>query len=114
MARGPVRPITVPAWWADEVSHAPFLVELTAKRWKALMLVSAGLMVLGLLVLGWQMWSEIYRPIFELDQAPGTFQPMERLKEALGGFAAGIGWALLVAATGVGLYARFMAWWRHG
>jgi len=39
---------------------------------------------------------------------------MERLKGALGGFAAGIGWALLIAAIGIGLYARFMAWWRHG
>ena len=114
MARGPVRTITVPAWWADEVSPAPLLIELTAKRWKALMLASAGLMILGLLVLGWQMWAEVYRPILELDQAPGAFQPMERLKGALGGFAAGIGWALLIAAIGIGLYARFMAWWRHG
>lgn len=115
MARIPMRTVTVPAWWADEASAAPLLIELTAKRWKALMLVAVALMALGFLMLGWQLWAEVYRPILDLDQsrAAAALQ-FTRLMEAMSGAAAWIGWLLVLAGTVLGIYARFMAWWRHG
>ena len=114
MARPPMRTITVPEWWADEASPAPLLIELTAKRWKALMLVSAVLMLIGLAVLSWQMWVEVYRPILEAGFGAAQPAPFERFKDAMSGPEAAIGWLFLVIAIVLGLYARFMAWWRHG
>jgi len=114
MARIPMRTISVPAWWTDQVDSAPVLIELTAKRWKALMLISAALLMLGLLVLGWQLWDQVYRPVLDLESARGSFVPFERFTDAMGGAGGVVGWLLIAAAAALGLYARFMAWWRHG
>jgi hypothetical protein len=109
-----MRTVAVPEWWADEAGPTPFLIELTAKRWKALILISAGLMALGFFALGWALWVEVYRPIFDLDQPRRVVEPLARFKEAMTGVEAWVGWLLLIAATALGIYARFMAWWRHG
>jgi hypothetical protein len=114
MARAPMRTISVPAWWTDQVDSTPMQIELTSKRWKGLMLVSAGLLLFGILMLGWQMWTDVYRPILDLDQPRGAFAPLEQFKTAMGGLGGVIGWSLVAASATLGIYARFMAWWRHG
>jgi hypothetical protein len=114
MARIPMRTISVPAWWTDQADGTPMLIELTAKRWKALTLISAALLVLGLVILSWQMWVEVYRPILDLDQPRGAFAPLDQFREAMGGAGGIVGWLFVLVAAALGLYARFMAWWRHG
>jgi hypothetical protein len=114
MARVPMRTISVPSWWADQIDTTPMLIELTGKRWKGLMLAAAALLILGFALLGWQVWAEVYRPILDLDQPRGAFAPFERFKEAMGGIGGVTGWLLVAASAVLGIYARFMAWWRHG
>jgi hypothetical protein len=105
--------LTLPEWWQDDQSEPPVLTELTAKRWKGLTLLALIMAWSGLAVLGWQMWSGLYMPLIETGLTP-TAQPIALLKDAYSGVLAQIGFALIVAALIIGIYARFMAWWRHG
>jgi len=102
-----------PGWSDDGAESPPMLIELTAKRWKGLVLVSFVSGLLGFLLLGWQVWIDVYRPLLVSGFSPET--------SALAGFgdvplsvAGMLGLLLLMGSFGLGLYARFMAWWRHG
>jgi len=102
-----------PGWGEDGRSDPPILIELKAKRWKGLQIVAFVLGLLGFLLLGWQIWAEVYEPLLTAGLTLKT-QPVPMLGDALFGFGGIFGLLALLAALGIGVYARFMAWWRHG
>ena len=91
----------------------PFLIELTAKRWKGLILLAFVLGFVGMFLFFWQVWTIVYRPLME-----GGFilssSPLNSLTQVFTSFAGVLGCLLFIAAIVIGFYARFMAWWRHG
>ena len=105
--------LTLPGWDQDGTKATPTLIELTAKRWKGLIVVGYAFLFPGLVLIGNQVWSGLYRPMFEgqlrLTQSPTTL--LGDTFTGAGGIAGGI---LLAIALGLMIYARFMAWWRHG
>lgn len=105
--------IAPPGWQEDGHMDPPVLIELTAKRWKGLLLVSFLLGLFGFFMFGWQMWAEVYSPLltvgFTLKTSPGLM-----IGDAFTGAAGVIGMAALFLSLVIGIYARFMAWWRHG
>ncbi|MAF49802.1 MAG: hypothetical protein QGH73_15225 [Rhodospirillales bacterium] len=102
-----------PGWEHDGTQVTPTLIELTAKRWKGLILVSYVLFAAGLLIMGQQLWSGLYRPLFD-GQLALDGSPISLLGEAFSGLGAVFGTIAVVLALAVMVYARFMAWWRHG
>ncbi len=102
-----------PGWDDDGTDNKPILVELTAKRWKGLILIAYILAVLSFLLLGWQLWSGVYQPLLEEGLKPET-SPMSVMGETMFGFGGIIGFLFLGSAIALSAYARFMAWWRHG
>jgi hypothetical protein len=102
-----------PGWDQDGTQVAPTLIELTAKRWKGLVLVGYVLLFAGLGLIGQQLWSGLYGPLFDgrlgLDQSP-----IALLGQTLTGAGGIAGTIVLALALAVMIYARFMAWWRHG
>jgi hypothetical protein len=101
------------SWWQEERSESPVLIELTAKRWKGLIVLSAIFAWSGLGLMAWQLWSGIYAPLLKLGTNP-NLPLFGHLQDAFSGFSAVLGATLVASALVVGIYARFMAWWQHG
>ena len=93
-------------------SH-PFLIELTAKRWKGLIVLAFALGCVGMFLFFWQVWTIVYRPLMEGGFVLGS-TPLSSFPEVFTSFAGVLGCLLFIAAIVIGFYARFMAWWRHG
>ena len=91
----------------------PFLIELTAKRWKGLILLAFALGFVGMFLFFWQVWTIVYRPLMEGSFVLGT-TPLSSFPEVFTSFAGILGCILFIAAIVIGFYARVMAWWRHG
>ena len=91
----------------------PFLIELTAKRWKGLILFAFALGFVGMSLLFWQVWVVVYRPLME-----GIFNlgssPFNTFTHIFTSFSGVLGSLLVLASLTIGCYARFMAWWQHG
>jgi len=91
----------------------PFLIELTAKRWKGLILLAILLGFAGMFLFFWQAWTIVYRPLMEGGFIVGS-SPLNSLTQVFTSFTGVFGCLLLIAAVVIGFYARVMAWWRHG
>ena len=91
----------------------PFLIELTSKRWKGLILLAFILGFLGMFLFFWQAWAIVYRPLIESGFVFGT-SPLNYFTEIFTSFTGILGCLMFLAAMVIGFYARFMAWWRHG
>lgn len=102
----------IPGFRPGDFGQSTVLIEMTAKRWKAWQVVSAGLTVIGLLFIGWQLWAGLYQPLMSEGFASGPAATLG--SDAFLGPAGIIGIIFMAAALGVGVYARFMAWWHHG
>ena len=105
--------LTPPGWHQDGTAIPPTLIELTAKRWKGLLLVSYAFLIAGLGLIALQLWNGLYGPLFN-GQLRLEQSPLAMLGEAFTGAAGIIGTIILAIALAVMIYARFMAWWRHG
>ena len=103
---------TIPGFRDSDTSRDTQLIELTAKRWKALKVIAVALGGLGLVFILWQLWAGLYRPL--LDQGFVTEHAPAALREAFIGPAGVAGMAIFAAGLAVAIYARFMAWWHHG
>ena len=62
----------LPVTASGSTQNSTYLIELTAKRWKGLMLVAFVLGVLGVSVMIWQIWVGVYRPLIESGFTLGT------------------------------------------
>ena len=91
----------------------PFLIELTAKRWKGFILLAFLLGFVGMFLFFWQVWTIVYRPLMEGGFVLGS-TPLSSFPEVFTSFAGILGYILFIAAIVIGFYARVMAWWRHG
>ena len=67
---------------------------------------------MGLII--WQLWLGLYRPLIGDGFRGGSEAYGDLLAGAVLGPFGILGISLLVVALGIGVYARFMAWWRHG
>lgn len=102
-----------PGWDDDGADNPPILIELTAKRWKGLMLIAYALAFMSFFLFSWQLWSGVYQPLWEAGLKPGI-SPLLMMSETMSSFGGIVGQLFLISAIIVGGYARFMAWWRHG
>ena len=102
-----------PGWSQDGSQKPPQLIELTAKRWKGLMLVAFLFGILGISVLIWQIWTNVYKPLIELGFVADT-PALPNFGHALTSIGGILGLLLFGASLAIGFYARIMAWWRHG
>ena len=98
---------------SGSTQNSAYLIELTAKRWKGLMLVAFVLGVLGVSVMIWQIWVGVYRPLIESGFTLGT-SPLSGFGHALSSLGGILGILIFVSSLAIGFYAKFMAWWRHG
>ena len=105
--------IRPPGWNEDGTKPRPILIEMTAKRWKGLLLLSFVSGILGLILVSWQIWADVYQPLL----ASG----FDTSSSALTGFGdiffavpGGIGIVLMMVSFALGAYARLMVWWHHG
>ncbi len=98
----------IPGFRAEDRGAVPTLIEMTAKRWKAWVVISYVLGWSGLGLVGWQIWGGVYRPL--IDGQMFTYTGVD----AFVGPAGIAGFALFAIALGISIYARFMAWWHHG
>ncbi len=105
--------LTPPGWDQDGTAIRPTLIELTAQRWKGLLLVGYAFLIAGLGLIGLQLWNGLYGPLFS-GQLRLEQSPVAMLGEAITGAAGIVGAIILAFALVVMIYARFMAWWRHG
>ena len=105
--------LRLPGWEHDGTETPPVLIELTAKRWKGLILVSFGAGLLGFLFLGWQVWVDVYKPL-TVSGFNTEISALAGFGDVLISFGGTLGLLLLILSFGIGIYARFMAWWRHG
>lgn len=103
---------TFPGFRERDRSEGTQLIELTAKRWKAFMVIAAGLGLLGMAFMLWQVWAGIYQPLME--QGFASEGRPRILGDAFLGPAGIVGMAIFAAGLAVAIYARFMAWWHHG
>ena len=55
--------IRPPGWNEDGTTPQPLLIEMTAKRWKGLLLLSFVSGILGLILVSWQIWADVYQPL---------------------------------------------------
>ena len=105
--------IRPPGWAENGNTTSTVLVELTAKRWKGLLLLAFATGLLGIVLISWQIWEDVYRPFlipgFKLETTE-----LDGFREVFFGPAGAIGIFFLTASSILGIYARFMAWWRHG
>jgi len=102
-----------PGWDQDGTQVPPTLIELTAKRWKGLIVVGYAFLIVGLVLIGTQVWNGLYGPMFE-GQLNLTQSPTALLVDSLTGTGGIAGGLAIASALGLVMYARFMAWWRHG
>ncbi|MBT3885516.1 MAG: hypothetical protein HOO19_14390 [Rhodospirillaceae bacterium] len=102
-----------PGWNQDGTAIPPTLIELTAKRWKGLLLVGYAFLIAGFGLIGLQLWNGLYGPLFN-GQLGLEQSPVAMLGEVVTGAAGIVGAIILAFALAVLIYARFMAWWRHG
>ena len=105
--------LTQPGWDEDGTAVAPTLIELTAKRWKGLMLVGYVFLFVGLGLIGLQLWNGLYAP-WSTGQLSLGQSPIALLGQTITGAGGIVGSIILAIALAVMIYARFMAWWRHG
>lgn len=104
----------IPGWNHTGYAKPPVLIELTAKRWKALIVIAFLLGWSGIALVIWQLWLGLYRPLIGDGFKGGSEAYADLLSGAIIGPVGIIGLVLLAGALGIGFYARFMAWWRHG
>lgn len=105
--------LRIPGWKNAGPAGPPQLIELTEKRWKSLMVIAFAGGWIGLAFIAWQVWSGIYKPLIETGfGATAEFGGLAA--KAFNGPAGVIGWTIFALAVALGVYARFMAWWRHG
>ena len=100
-----------PGFRTSDRGPATTLIEMTAKRWKAWMVISYALGWIGLALVGWQIWSGVYRPLIDGGLLPHTAGVYA---DAFVGPAGLAGFSLFAVTLGISVYARFMAWWHHG
>ena len=91
----------------------PFLIELTAKRWKGLFLIAFTLGFAGLFLFFWQLWVIVYRQLMESGYNIET-SSVQVFTQIFTNFFGIVACLLLLASLIIGCYAKFMAWWRHG
>lgn len=103
---------TLPGFRERDRSEGAQLIELTAKRWKALLVIAAGLGAVGLAFILWQLWVGLYQPMME--NGFTTERTGETMTDAFIGPAGIFGMAVFAVGLAVAVYARFMAWWHHG
>ena len=110
MKSAAIRP---PGWNKDGTKPQTILIEMTAKRWKGLLLLSFASGILGLILLSSQIWADVYQPLlangFNSD-APALFG----FGDVFSTVSGGLGLVLIVTSFALGAYARLMAWWHHG
>lgn len=104
----------IPGWTDDAYAEPPVLIELTAKRWKSLIVIAFTLGWIGAALMTWQVWSGFYRPLLDKGFAGTADAYADLLSGALIGPFGVLGIIFLALAMAIGFYARFMAWWRHG
>ena len=104
----------IPGWNHTGYTEPPVLIELTAKRWKALIVIAFVFGWAGLGLVFWQMWLGLYRPLSSDGFTRGSEAYGSLLSDAFLGPLGILGMLFLATAFGIGVYARFMAWWRHG
>jgi hypothetical protein len=104
----------IPGWRAGDIGDEIVLIELTAKRWKALKLTASIIAALGFTLIASQLWFGLYAPLIEGNASAWPKDAEAGLFDGLSGPTGWAGIVILVAALSVGIYARFMAWWRHG
>ena len=105
--------IRPPGWNTAGSDNQTIRIEMTDKRWKGLLLVAFSLGVLGLILVSWQIWADIYQPLM-LGSFKGNASPLAGFDSIVFGIAGAIGIALLMTSFALGTYAKFMAWWHHG
>ena len=105
--------IRPPGWYENGNTPQPMLIEMTAKRWKGLLLLAFASGILGLILVSWQIWADVYQPLLV-----GGFKANT---SNLAGFGdlffrvpGALGLVFLMTSFALGAYARFMAWWHHG
>ena len=91
----------------------PFLIELTSKRWKGLILLAFVLGFLGIFLFFWQVWAIVYKPLIESGFVLGA-SPLSNFTQIFTSLTGVLGCFMFITAMVIGFYARFMAWWRHG
>ena len=80
---------------------------------KGLMLVGYVFLFAGLGLIGLQLWNGLYAPWFG-GQLSRDQSPIALLGQTMTGAGGIAGSIILAIALAVMIYARFMAWWRHG
>ena len=90
-----------------------FLIEQTGKKWKFLKILAILLVSVGITIFLWQLWEVVYKPIIEngwiINQTPfSAISPLIAEPFSI--------LSIVLISTGfiVGVYAKLMAWWRHG
>ena len=105
--------IRPPGWHENGTSPQPMLIEMTSKRWKGLLLLSFVTGVLGVILVSWLIWADVYRPLL-LGGFNADASSLTRFSEIFSGFAGILGLVLLLASVALGGFDRLMAWWHHG
>ena len=105
--------IRPPGWYENGTKPKPILIEMTAKRWKGLLLLAFASGILGLILVSWQTWVDVYQPLLV-----GGFNANASALAGFGdiffGVPGALGLVLLMTSFALGAYARLMAWWHHG
>lgn len=104
----------IPGWTDSGYQEPPVLIELTAKRWKALIVIAYILGWIGVTLIIWQLWAGFYRPLISHGFGVTGTDYTNLLSGAFIGVSGILGLVFLTFAMAIGFYARFMAWWRHG
>lgn len=102
-----------PSMLPNGTEKYPFLIELTAKRWKGLILLAFIIGFLGMFLFFWQVWAIVYQPLIESGFVLGN-SPLNNFTQIFTNFAGLLGCLMFLTALAIGFFARFMAWWRHG
>lgn len=102
-----------PSMLPNGTEKYPFLIELTAKRWKGLILLAFIIGFLGMFLFFWQVWDIVYRPLMESGFVIGS-SPLNNFTQIFSTFLGVLGCLMFLISLLMGFYARFMSWWRHG
>ena len=105
--------IRSPGWNEDGTTPQPSLIEMTAKRWKGLLLLSFVSGIFGLILVSWQIWAHVYQPLLA-DGFNLSTSPITSFGDIFAGVPGFLGLLLVITSITLGVYARFMAWWHHG
>ena len=100
-------------WSEDGTTPQPLLIEMTAKRWKGLLLLSFVSGIFGLILVSWQIWADVYQPLLA-DGFNLSTSPIASFGDIFAGVPGALGLVLVMTSIALGAYARFMAWWHHG